>query len=398
MLSTRMFKTKTSRTLLTVLGMGVGISAVLFLVSLGYGLQKTILEKITTSDSLLALDVLKDKSSASVLNPETLEKMREITEVSEIVPISNIKSQGRISELSADLSAISSKPSYFRLSGIKLQTGHATSDEKPLEVVVSSSLARVFGLDIDEIIGKKMTFSFEIEPDKKNISGPENEKPSKNEKISLDKEFEIAGVVEGEDNVVYINSSSLENLGIVNFDQLKVKCVSDKALGEVREKISAMGFSVSSLSDMVDQVNKIFDVAKMALLFFGFIALVVSSIGMFNTMTVSLMERTEEIGIMKAIGASNLNISLIFLLEAAIMGFSGGVIGVAIGWLEGLVLGFAVNLAASHLGGESMHLFYTPWWFALAVIVFSTLIGFGTGILPARRITKIETLSALRYK
>src|SRR4030042_1678988 len=98
-LSTRMFRARTSRTFLTILGMGVGIGAILFLVSLGYGLQNTLLEKITTSDSLLTLDVAEDKSQASKFDQETLEKIKRIPGVAEISPAYNLSSQGKMENL-----------------------------------------------------------------------------------------------------------------------------------------------------------------------------------------------------------------------------------------------------------------------------------------------------------
>src|SRR3989339_518922 len=328
-LSIRMFKTKTSRTLLTVLGMSIGISAVFFLVSLGYGLQNTVLQKITTSDSLLSLDVAEDRSSPAILDRLSVEKIGNISGVSETSPASNLKAKGKFKELAAELSVLSVKPVYFRLSGIKAEKGSVINDENVQEIAVSSALAKVFGVSPDELIGEKMTFSFDMGSKSEETSGGKAEKITK---VDLDKEFKITGVIQGEENMAYINSGALESLGVDHFDELKVKCASNDDLGRVKEEIGDLGFSVSSLSEMVDQVNEIFDIIKIALLFFGFIALVVSAIGMFNTMTVALLERTEEIGIMKSIGASDMNIILIFILEATVMGFLGGVAGGFFGW------------------------------------------------------------------
>ncbi|HHE46006.1 MAG TPA: FtsX-like permease family protein, partial [Candidatus Moranbacteria bacterium] len=125
---------------------------------------------------------------------------------------------------------------------------------------------------------------------------------------------------------------------------------------------------------------------------------VVSAIGMFNTMTITLLERTEEIGIMKSIGASDTMISLMFVMEATIMGFLGGVMGIVIGLLEGEAFNIMVNLIATHFGGERVNLFYSPIWFVLSIIIFSIFVGFLTGVIPARRASKIDPLDALRYK
>ena len=94
-LSTRMFKARLSRTLLTILGMSIGIGAILFLVSLGYGLQKTLLERITTSDSLLTLDVSEAKSETATLDNQTLEKIKSLPGVDDVSPAFQITTQGQ---------------------------------------------------------------------------------------------------------------------------------------------------------------------------------------------------------------------------------------------------------------------------------------------------------------
>jgi putative ABC transport system permease protein len=131
---------------------------------------------------------------------------------------------------------------------------------------------------------------------------------------------------------------------------------------------------------------------------FGVIALIVSAIGMFNTMTIALLERTTEIGVMKSIGASDLNISMIFATEATIMGFLGGLGGVVMGLATGNFFNILINTVAVRFGGEKLDLFYTPLWFIIIIISFGTIVGLMTGIIPARRASKIDPLDALKNK
>jgi len=395
-LSTRMFKARTMRTFLTVLGMSIGIGAIIFLVSLGYGLQKTILEKITTSDSLLTLDVAAQRSSTAVLNEEQIVKIKETAGVAEVSPSFQLSSQGRMDDLTSDLHALVVMPSYMRLSGMKITEGVLINDEVSEGIVISTPVAKIFGKDPKEIIGKEMDFIFFLSfgDDKSSFSSSKDS----SQKFKSDKKFKIIGVIESEDNQVYVNFSAVSEIKPPSYDQVKVKCNSQKEMGTVRDIIANDGFSVSSLSETVEQTNKIFTVVKMVLMLFGVIALVVSAIGMFNTMTITLLERTEEIGIMKSIGASDATISLIFIMESTIMGFLGGLVGVFIGILEGEVFNGAVNLIATHFGGEKVDLFYSPLFFISAVIIFSAVVGFLTGVTPARRASKIDPLDALRYK
>ncbi|MDD3102258.1 MAG: FtsX-like permease family protein, partial [Patescibacteria group bacterium] len=117
-----------------------------------------------------------------------------------------------------------------------------------------------------------------------------------------------------------------------------------------------------------------------------------------NTMTITLLERTNEIGVMKAIGASNKEISALFLLEATIMGFLGSIAGLLMGWLSGKILNFVLHIMAMAYSAQSVNVFYIPVWFMLTVIISTTIVGFSTAIYPAQRAGKYDPLEALRYK
>jgi putative ABC transport system permease protein len=119
---------------------------------------------------------------------------------------------------------------------------------------------------------------------------------------------------------------------------------------------------------------------------------------MFNTMTIALLERTQEIGIMKALGATSLDIWNMFLAESVIIGFFGGLGGIIMGMVGGELFNYGINLLAGALGGESIDMFYTPYWFVFLIIIFSTFVGLITGFYPARRAANINALEALRYK
>jgi len=394
-LSTRMFKARTSRTLLTVLGMSIGIGAILFLVSLGYGLQKTLLERITTSESLLTLDVAESKSGLVSLSKDVVKNIEEMENVAEVSPAFQLTAQGHLENLSADISVIGIKPSFLRLGGIKIEQGEELKDAEPEGVVVANSIAQVFGMSLEDMLGKEVSFTFFI-PEDNQLS--ENSLTSNFKKIESDKKYKIVGNVESEENIIYLNSSSLENIEINRYTQLKVKAKDSDTMGAIRDTILEKGLLVASLSDTVDQANQIFKIIQLILMLFGIIALIVSAIGMFNTMTIALLERTEEIGIMKSIGASDRAISMMFVMEASVMGFLGGLGGVGIGILGGRLFNVTINFIASHFGGEAVSLFYSPLWFVVVIIVFAGFVGFITGFIPARRASKIDPLDALRYK
>ena len=393
-LSTRMFKARTSRTLLTVLGMSVGIAAILFLVSLGEGLRSTLLERITTSDSLLTLDVSEAKSGVATLSKNVISEIEKMEGVDIVSPAFRLTSQGSLGGLSADMIVFGAQPSFLKLGGFQVSNGNLFSESEPDGIVVSSSISQLFGKSPEELLDGEMTFTFFI-PKTDDIEG--NLQNNFNI-INSDKKFKIVGVIDGDENIVYINSSNLGDLNIEKYGQVKVRVEKSSYMGTVRNLILEKGLLVSSLSDVVDQASKIFGIVRIILVLFGTIALVVSAIGMFNTMTITLLERTEEIGIMKSIGASDNAISIMFFMEAAIMGFLGGLLGVAIGWFGGKFFNGIVNFIAVRFGGESVSIFRTPMWLVLGVIGSSAIVGIVTGFVPARRASKTDPLDALRYK
>ncbi len=395
-LSTRMFKARTSRTLLTILGMGVGIGAILFLVSMGYGMQKVLLETITTSDSLLSLDVSGNQSKGLILSEMEILNIRKVEGVIEVSPAWEVKAQVRFNELTSDSKAIIVGPDFLKLDGTKIAVGESLSDNESNGVVISSAFAKIFNQTPQEIVGKEI----DINLFKKSTSDSNNNREKQEaEKIEVKHKLKIIGVVEAEDVITYLNKKMIENkVSIESYSRLKVKCENSGYLNQVRGALEQEGYVVASLSDTVDQANKVFRIIQIILAFFGVIALIVSAIGMFNTMTVALLERTEEIGIMKSIGASDIDIMMMFISESTIMGFFGGLTGIGLGIITGKIFNLGVNFLASHFGGQAISLFYYPAWFLIFILSFATFVGFLTGIIPARRASSVDPLDALRYK
>lgn len=396
-LSTRMFKTRPMRTFLTILGVSVGIGTVLFLVSLGYGLQNIILSQITTADSLLSLDVSVGTSGLIELNQESIDNISKIPDVIEISPVANFSAQLTLGELTGDGLLYAVNPSFFRLSGIMPKyvdekQKEVFSSDNAYEAVISTAGAKLFNLSPEEIIGKQISLTIFLP--EQTEEGFEEVKV-----LKRDEKYTIKGVVEDENtNYVFFPLKTISDLSIAKYDQMKVKVASNEVIEKVRNEIIEKGFLVSSLSDTIDQANKIFKIIQIILALFGFVALIVSAIGMFNTMTIALLERINEIGIMRAIGITRSDIRKLFLLESLIMGFLGGLGGVAIGYLAGEAANVGVNFLAKNFGGQPLDLFYRPLWFVGIIIGFSTVIGFLTGVYPSVRASRLNPLEALRYK
>ena len=398
-LATRNFKTRKLRTFLTILGISVGIGTILFLVSLGYGLQKVLLEGIATSDTLLTLDITPSDSNILKMDDKTIDYFSHLSEVAEISPAKTVSSQFEINGIVSNVTLDSVPENYFRLSGIKLLEGEPFKDKKSNSVVVSEGALKSLGIDsLKDSIGKEVAISLIIP--KEESSGKEGDLIKEGDVIYFDSNFAISGVVEDPTNsFAFIPSGWIEATPAAgSYDMIKVKAQNQSFIEPIRGKAIEKGCTVAAISDTIDQANKIFNTVQIVLAMFGVVALIVSAIGMFNTMTIALLERTVEIGIMKTLGATSREIKFLFLTESFIIGLLGGAGGVLIGILGCRVVNMIFNVLASNLGGKSLNIFYTPSWFILLVLVFSSLVGVITGVYPARRAAKLSSLEAFRYK
>lgn len=391
-LATRMFKNRPMRTTLTILGVSVGIGTVLFLVSFGYGLQNTILNRITTADSLLSLDISSGSSGLLHLDNENVDNFYKIEGVSEVSRFSSFSGQMSINGLVGDGLIYAVDSSFFRLGGINLDNGKYFEDIDTQGLVISSAAAQLFDINPSDIIGREINLTLFVT--RLNDDGFEEA-----DIVRRDQPFVVRGLIRDENtSYVFVNLKSFDDLNVNSYDQLKVKVGNSDNIESISNIIIEQGFLVSSLSDTIDQANKIFSIVQIVLLSFGFVALLVSAIGMFNTMTIALLERINEIGIMRSIGITKKDIMKVFLLESVIMGFLGGVGGILIGFIGGQAVNWGINLLASSFGGQALDLFYSPLWFVLMVAFFSSVVGFLTGIYPSLKASKLNPLDALRYK
>ena len=176
-----------------------------------------------------------------------------------------------------------------------------------------------------------------------------------------------------------------------------VRVKSARATQDVEDRIKKMGFSAFSLNDALQGAKRGFIVLDIVLSLIGSIALAVSALGIMNTMVMSILERTREIGIMKAIGGSDGDIRRIFLIEASAIGFFGGIAGVALGWLVGRIINIGANVYIQNQGGTPGNLFSLPFWLIGGAIGFSIAISLLAGSYPAARAAKLDPIQALRH-
>ncbi len=393
-LSTRMFKTNPARTWLTILGMGVGTAAVVMLVGLGFGLQNILLEKIVFGDTLLSLTVTPPTTSAVTLDDKAVAAFKKLPNVLDVSPLADFQSLITYNGLSANTDLQGIQASYFKYAGIQMAAGSAFTDAPAdsSDIILSSAALQLFGVsNPKDIIGKPVSFR---------VVAPSTGAQGGADQVPLNGNFTVTGVTNDTASIyAMIPLSTLSSqVGVTEYEKAQVRVDASQNLNAVQKALVEAGYVVSALSKTVDQANQIFTGVQWVLAGFGGIALVVSAIGMFNTMTVTLLERTGEIGVMRTIGASPRDIQFLFLAEAVVVGFLGGMTGMGMGIIGGLAINYILNLVATHFGGAAVALFAFPATFLGFITFFSAIVGFVTGIFPARRASSISPLEAIRYK
>jgi putative ABC transport system permease protein len=166
----------------------------------------------------------------------------------------------------------------------------------------------------------------------------------------------------------------------------------------VEDSIKKMGFSTFSILDASRGLQQVFRVLYAFLGIFGSLALIVASIGIVNTLVMAILERRREIGIMKAIGASDGDVKKLFFAEAGAMGIFGGIVGVVLGWAIGQVINLGTNVYLKRQGFPPEHFWAVPVWLVAFAIIFAFLVSLVSGLYPAGRAARLDPVQALRYE
>jgi len=258
--------------------------------------------------------------------------------------------------------------------------------------MLSPAVLKLFGIeDAESFVGQKVSFRLLV---------PSEASPGEVVEVPIDKEYVVRGITkeEGVLNALMMLPELRNYVGIEEYERIQVRVDSNENLPIVEARLIEEGYRVTALSKTVEQASKIFQGVQAVLATFGGIALIVSAIGMFNTMTVTLLERTKEIGIMRTIGASPNDVKYLFVSESIVVGFMGGLSGIVMGVVFGVTINLFLNVVAGQFGGKAVNLFSFPLTFLLFIAVFSAAVGYLTGVFPARRASTLNPLDAIRYE
>lgn len=377
---------KKFRTIVTILGVALGIGFVTLLLSLGYGVEKLVIDRIAQAQDLNQIDLFPKVGSQLLLNDNLVEKIESVSGVNKVYKIKNFPGRIDYSGSTVDVVVYGIEQGYLESTSVEKFSGeYFSSKSESTDAIINKEYLDTLGLD-EKIIGESINLSvIQSSPDTQIEEG--------------DLIVDIIGIVEDDSSpVIYLQVDAISKYTSPNYSQATVVINSEFSLGEVRKQIESLGLDTFSVMDTINQVQNLFTYLRYGLLIFGIMAFTISFLGMINTLMVSLLERTREIGLMKIIGMKRNEVRFIFITESMLIAFLGGLLGIVVGIIGGYIVSFAVYLLSVSRGVEFMMISYVPVYLVVLIVFCTTLLGFFTGLYPANRAVKIPPLDALRYE
>lgn len=381
------------RTILTLLGIVIGIAAIVFLVSFGFGLQRVVTEELTGGDNIYVIDVGAGKTEGVKLNDEMVNKIRQLSHVSKSELM--ITAVGKIEKDEKQFNTFAffaTTPTFMNLAAIKLKNGEFfayDADKNPeKQMVVNQAFL--------DLVDKKNYLDKDI---KMNIIIPQELTKSGLQEEIKEQEYKIVGLIQDDGGpAVYTDFRNVLTAEIVNYSQMKVQIDKKVYVADVRKQIDNLGFYTDYIGDTLIQIEQVFDIFKIILASFGFIAFLVAALGMFNILTISLLERIREVALLKILGMKKKEIKNIFIVESIMLGLFGGALGILAGIFFSNLGNSILNLFILRAGGDPVQVFWSPLSFLVLIFIFSFFVSFAVGWYPSRRATKVEPLDVFRYE
>lgn len=391
-LAIRNITTHRLRSFLTIAGVAIGVGFIIFLISLGYGLQRISTQQIGNLEALQIIDVTPGKSHIINVNDETLEKFTRLSNVTDAEAQVNMVGNLSLGSSTSEGVIYGKNINFLKLEDPQIETGSIYKSNQDKKVLVNKTALKRLGInDPAKAVGQKIGLKINIGAE--HFSGEEARAQVKEEL------FEIVGVLKSESSpYVYIPLEVFKSYGVTKFSAGKVRVKDKESVDNTKKQLENIGFKAVTLKDTVDQINQFFTIFQLILLSFGAIAVLVAALGMFNTLTISLLEKTREISFMKVMGTTSADIWNLFLSEAILIGVIGAGLGITGGTLVGMGLNNFIIDMALRTGNKPVEIFYTPPIYIMIGFIAAVAISILTGIYPSFRASKIDPLEAMRYE
>jgi len=417
---------------LTTLGIGVGIASLVAMLSLGAGLQHFVSRRLSSSGLFDVIYVSSSRDMRNIgmgrrqsanlaqtrpLDDAALADLAKIPGVAEAYPDIRFATQITYGEKNT-LTLVAGIPLSDRRKEIFEDiNGNFFSSERADEILLQAEYAKDLSSDPASLIGKKVTLHYAQREDSKTPSDASG--IAAFSVVPKERQLTVVGLVNREVDGIFgiarpramIPTQLAQSLHILqptgvrvqagdsSYSAVFVRVANPKQVESIEDQIKQLGFTARSLLDASRNLQAVFIILDAFLGIFGSLALVVASLGIVNTLVMAILERRHEIGIMKAIGASDGDVKQLFFTESGVMGVTGGVLGVLMGWGIGRLINFGTQ---KYLQMQQMpkveDVWFVPWWLVLSAIAFSILVSLIAGLYPASRAAKLQPAQTLRYE
>jgi putative ABC transport system permease protein len=416
------------RVAMTAIGVVIGTAAVIVLISLAAGLQRTATEDLGSIGDLTQITVISrtfirsvggpagQAGEEEVLDDRTLREIRDLPGVVAVTPREQLMGGGtlRLNRLLGGAQIVGINPTQVErldfalasgmgrlgrwqaLAGARLAEGfYDPQARRPVE-----ELPDLQGQGLELILNKTGEDGLPVERVVRlRVTGVLEESGGQDDYtlyLALNDVLELNGWFTGR----------RPNPGRDGYQQVLVKVASSEQVLAVEQEIRERGFYAYSPRSTLQSLNVLFLVIQGVFGGIGAIALIVAAFGIANTMTMAIYERTREIGLMKAVGATNRDVMSVFLAEAGGIGLLGGIggvlLGVGLGAVIDLIAGTYLAAQAVQSGASaadaSISLIHTPIWLPIFAVAFAALVGVASGLYPAMRAAALSPVTALKYE
>ena len=408
------------RTSLTMVGVAIGAFSIVIMMSLGIALRQSYTAQLEEWGSLTLIRINSstyewDEDSGigvekkNKLDDTMVAKIKNLDHVRACTPLLELPMQLKSGKYQAFIQLVGIDPDsvkYFDLPDVA--QGVMISNSNPTGVLLSGTMYFYnprghgrFGEEENPVDVMNDTIKYTLD-----LNNGENKSP-KYTKLN------VCGVmVESNSEMGYFSYAPIEQVKKwykesqknnkkketeLTYSTVLVSVDDTAYVSDVQSKIKEMGFTSYSRVDELDNVTEMSNTLQIILGGIGAVSLLVSAIGIANTMIMSIYERTKEIGVMKVLGCIVTDIRKLFLFEAGIIGFLGGVLGLALSYIISIVLNkYGPEIGASLGISSGSSISVIPGWLAITAIIFSVVVGMVSGLYPAIKATKIKAIEAMR--
>jgi putative ABC transport system permease protein len=458
-LALRNLRESVLRNSLTTVGISVGVASLVAMLSLGTGLQQLFSRRLAKSGLFDTVIVSSRRElrgmgrqeerngptpgESRVLDEPARQEMERLPNVSDAYPDIRFVTELRFED-KPHLTMISALPQSAKSNDAfdGMQGQFFSSDTEPAVILQKSFAEELLGktpaLGAPEpsvaelakpLLGKELTMRYAQRQNAPASQPPRETAPADNSSegaaysvVSREQKLKIVGVSDLDPESmrgpmrakVFLPLRLAEDLHVMQptdlreisrvasdepvYSSVSVRVKNPAQVESVEDAIKKMGFTAFSILDASNSLRQVFRVLYAFLGIFGSLALTVASIGIVNTLVMAILERRREIGIMKAIGASDSDVRKLFFAEAGAMGILGGIVGVVLGWAIGQIINFGVNIYLKSQSVPPEHFWSVPLWLVVFSILFAFLVSLVSGLYPAGRAAKLDPVQALRYE